>query len=224
MKKLLAITLMSLLGAASFAQTATKYEDQDPKAKAILDKINEKYKAYKTLTIEFVVTLKGEGVNETIKGKAYKEGKKYAYDTDDYKVVCDGRSVWTYVKADNQVTITSADDAEDDESEMLNPTKLLSIWEEGFKYKLGPSSTVDGTKVKEIRLYPDNPKKFKFHTISLYVDDVKNEIKKMKVKGRDGVDMVYALKKLKGNEAIPAAKFKFDASKYPGVEENDMRF
>lgn len=225
MKKLLILAMLTLTGGSFVAQSGTKYSDKDPKAKAILDKINKKYKAYKTISIDFEVSLKGEGVNETIKGKAFKQGNKYAYDTEDYKVVCDGKSVWTYVKDDNQVTITSLDDAaEDDETQMLNPTKLVSIWEKGFKYKMGTSTTVAGKKVKLIKLYPDQPKKYKFHTISLYVDDVKSEIVKIKVKGRDGVNMEYNLKKLKGDEAIPASKFKFDKSKYPGIEENDMRF
>lgn len=221
MKKIIALSIATLVGIMSFAQTTS---ERDPKAKEILDKINKKYTAYETLSIVFEVSLKGEGVNETIKGEAYKKGNKYAYDTDDYKVVCDGKSVWTYVKDDNQVTITSVGDAEDDEGEMLNPTKLVSIWEKGFKYKLIGATTADGKKVKEIKLYPEDPKKYKFHTISLYVDDEKSEIVKIKVFGRDGVNMDYKLTKLKGNETVADSKFKFDSSKYPGIEENDMRF
>ncbi len=227
MKNLIIYTLLSVFGTATYAQTTkAKPEpaDKDPKAKVILDKVNKKYKAYKTLTIDFEVKLKGDGINETIKGKAYKQGEKYAYDTEDYKVVCDGKSVWTYVKADNQVTITSVEDGEDEESEMLNPTKLITIWEKGFKYKLGKATTVNGKAAEEIKLYPENPKKFKFHTVSLFVNKAKSEILKIKVKGRDGVNMEYNLKKLQGDAAISKSKFKFDASKYPGIEENDMRF
>lgn len=199
------------------------YKEKDPQAKAILEKLNTKYKSYNTIDIDFIVKLKGDGVNETIKGNALKKGDKYAYDTEDYKVVCDGRSVWTYVKDDNVVTITSTDDAEEDE-EVMNPAKLLTIWEKGFKYQLVGSQTIGGVKTKEIRLFPENPKKSKFHTISLFVDEAKNEIAKISVKGRDAVNIEYAIKSLKGNQAIPDGKFKFDASKYPGIEENDMRF
>lgn len=224
MKNILYISLIALLSFSSIAQGAKKVEDKDPKAKAILEKVNTKYESYKTVAIDFEVKLKGEGINETIKGKAYKSGDKYAYDTEDYKVVCDGKSVWTFVKADNQVTITSVDDTEGEEGEMLNPTKLLTIWKKGFKYKLIGDATIAGRKTKQISLFPENPKKAKFHTITLFVDNAKSEMKRVKVKGRDGVDMEYTIKKFDGKTVVSSSKFKFDASKYPGIEENDMRF
>lgn len=226
MKNFILYTLVSLTGFGAFAQSteAKEFTDHDPKAKVILDKLSAKHKAYKTITVDFEVKLKGEGINETIKGKAFKQGDKYAYDTEDYQVVCDGRTVWTFVKSDNQVTITSANDDEEEEGSMLNPTKLLTIWEEGFKYQLIGEKTIGGKKVKEIKLFPKNPKKVKFHTISIFVDDVKNEIVSLRIKGRDGVNMDYSIKKMVGDSPIAASKFKFDASKYPGIEENDMRF
>lgn len=226
MKNFILYTLITLTGFGALAQNskAKEFNDHDPKAKVILDKLGAKHKAYKTISVDFEVSLKGEGINETIKGKAYRQGDKYAYDTEDYQVVCDGRTVWTYVKNDNQVTITSANEDEDEEGAMLNPTKLLTIWEEGFKYKLVGAKTIGGKKVKEIKLYPKNPKKVKFHTISIFVDDVKNEIVSLKIKGRDGVTMDYKLKKMVGDAPISSSKFKFDTSKHPGIEENDMRF
>lgn len=226
MKIFIIYTLVLLAGLSSFAQNseAKEFSDHDPKAKVILDKLSAKHKAYKTITVDFEVKLKGEGINETIKGKAYRQGDKYAYDTEDYQVVCDGRTVWTFVKSDNQVTITSANEDEEEEGEMLNPTKLLTIWEEGFKYQLIGTKTIGGKKVKEIKLFPKDPKKVKFHTISIFVDDVKNEIVSLKIKGRDGVTMDYNLKKMVGDSPISASKFKFDTSKHPGIEENDMRF
>ena len=80
------------------------------------------------------------------------------------------------------------------------------------------------SQVKEIKLFPKNPKKVKFHTISIFVDDVKNEIVKLKIKGRDGVNMDYNINKMVGNTPIAKSKFKFNVSKHPGIEENDMRF
>ena len=226
MKNFILYTFVTLTGFGAFAQNAETKEivDHDPKAKVILDKLSVKHKAYKTITVDFEVKLKGEGINETIKGKAYKQDDKYAYDTEDYQVVCDGKTVWTFVKSDNQVTITSANEDEEEEGEMLNPTKLLTIWEEGFKYQLIGEKTIGGKKVKEIKLFPKDPKKVKFHTISVFVDDVKNEIVSLKIKGRDGVTMDYNISKMVGDATIPASKFKFDTSKYPGIEENDMRF
>jgi outer membrane lipoprotein carrier protein len=226
MKNFILYTFAILLGFGAFTQGAEtkEFTEHDPKAKVILDKLSAKHKAYKTITVDFEVKLKGEGINETIKGKAYKQDDKYAYDTEDYQVVCDGRTVWTFVKSDNQVTVTSVNEDEDEEGDMLNPTKLLTIWEEGFKYQLIGSKTIGGKKVKEIKLFPKDPKKVKFHTISVFVDDVKNEIVSLKIKGRDGVTMDYNINKMVGDSTIPSSRFKFVTSKHPGIEENDMRF
>ena len=75
-----------------------------------------------------------------------------------------------------------------------------------------------------MRLFPDNPKKSKYHTITLIIDKVKNELNEVTIKGRDGVNMNYDINSFKSSQAISSSKFKFDKSKYPNCTENDQRF
>ena len=222
MKKIfLLLGLAILTASAGYQGTNT---DKDPKAKVILDKLSKKHKTMDNIVIDFTATFSSPKIKKTVlKGTAYKSGKKYAYYTPDYVVVNNGTYNWLYVKSDNEVTITDNDGAEE-ENGLVSPSKLLSIWEKGFKYKFIGEGKVGGKMLQEVRLFPENPKKSKYHTITLIINKTKNELSKVTIKGRDGVDMVYDLKKFKSGQTIAASKFKFDKSKYPNCKENDQRF
>lgn len=222
MKKIL---LFIAIATVSFAATSQEtYTSKDPKAKAILDKLSAKHKAIDNIVIDFSATFSGAKIkSQTLSGTAYKAEKKYAYYTPDYKVINDGRSNWLFVKAENEVTITSNEDA-DEESGLMSPTELLSIWEKGFKYKFIGEGKVGSKTLQEVRLYPENPKKSKYHTITLIIDKRANELNKVEIKGRDGVNMVYNIKGFKSGASISGSKFKFDKSKHPNCSINDMRF
>ncbi|MDA9262055.1 outer membrane lipoprotein carrier protein LolA [Flavobacteriales bacterium] len=219
--------ILLFLAIATFSFTAIgqeKYTDKDPKAKAVLDKLSAKHKSIDNIVIDFSATFSGVKIkSQTLTGTAYKSGKKYAYYTPDYKVINDGRSNWLFVKAENEVTISSNEDA-DEESGLMSPTELLSIWEKGFKYKFIGEGKVGSKTLQEIRLFPTNPKKSKYHTITLIIDKGANELHKLEIKGRDGVNMVYKIKGFKSGIAISGSKFKFDKSKYPNCTVNDLRF
>ncbi len=222
MKKILLFAAMATFGFTATSQET--YTDKDPEAKAILDKLSAKHKAVDNIIIDFSASFSGVKIkSQTLSGTAYKAGKKYAYYTPDYQVINDGRSNYLFVKAENEVTITSNEDA-DEENGLMSPTQLLSIWEKGFKYKFIGEGKVGSKTLQEVRLYPENPKKSKYHTITLIVDKVANELNKVEIKGRDGVNMVYNIKGFKTGATISASKFKFDKSKYPNCSVNDMRF
>ena len=168
MKKLFLLAGLALLTASATYQET--YTEKDPKAKVVLDKLSKKHKTLDNIVIDFTATFSGAKIKkQVLKGTAYKAGKKYAYYTPDYVVVNNGKYNWLYVKSENEVTITSNEDAEE-ENGLISPSKLLSIWEKGFKYKFIGEGKVGGKMLQEIRLYPENPKKSKYHTITLIVN------------------------------------------------------
>jgi len=59
--------------------------------------------------------------------------------------------------------------------------------------------------------------------VRLYVDKVKNQIAKAQTFNKDGNTYILVLKSMKTNVELKDDYFKFDKSKYPGVEINDMR-
>lgn len=200
------------LGLTAFGATA----QVDAKAKAILDKVSKITKTYKTVTVDFSMVISSpDGSPIKQKGKAMMKGDKYFLTLPDQDIYNDGKTVSTYIKEDNECYVSNVEDME---SDMVQPSELLTIWEKGFTYKYSKELTFAGKKVHEIILYPKNKKKSKYHTIIIRIDKVKNEVVYAHIKGKDGVHMKYTLSKLIKNTPISDAKFVFDKSKHPGVE------
>jgi outer membrane lipoprotein carrier protein len=214
MKNLL-FALLAVISTNLIAQNP----DQDPKAKVILDELSKKTKEYKTISVEFVTTIKGRDINETRKGKAMVKGDKFYYESADQKVFCDGKSVWNYTSDENECYIEKLSNIDDE----LNPTKMLTIWESGFKYQFVKESTENGRVIQEIKLFPKDAQKNKYHTIVLKIDKVKKEVQKVIIKGKDGLDMTFEIKKFETNKEIPDSTFIFEKTKFPGVVIIDNR-
>jgi outer membrane lipoprotein-sorting protein len=106
-------------------------------------------------------------------------------------------------------------DATDDE-DAINPKKLMTIWENGFKNKYIKEDKLSGESVHVIDLYPKNPSKADYHTIVLFISKGDVELKKAIMKGKDGTTMTYSLTKFQENPDVEDSKFVFDKKKYPG--------
>jgi outer membrane lipoprotein-sorting protein len=210
MKKILGLLFVGFTALSLNAQV-------DTKAKAILDKVSTTTKAYKTIMVNFSMTIKtpdGAPIKQT--GKAYMKGEKYYLSMPDQEIFCNGVNVWTYIKEDNECYISEVDEAESDD--VVQPSELLTIWEKGFSYKYSKEMTYAGKQVHEILLYPKDKQKSKYHTIIVRIDKAKNEVVYAHIKGKDGVHMKYSLTKLTKNTDLPDSKFTFNKAKYPGVE------
>ena len=214
MKKTFLFLATLLLVLNSFGQ-------DDPKSRAIVDRLIAKNKSYTSFDADFTSRL----VNTTSKldlkqeGNIKVKGRKFRLTLLDNVVINDGTALWTYSKKTNEVSIS--DPKEMDET--LDPANLFNVYEKGFKSEYGGSGTEDGVAVETIKLYPLDPAKKPFHTVILTVDKNKMEPRKVVMKYKDGNEVTYILKNFKPNAEMVDALFSFDKSKYPGVEVNDMR-
>ena len=106
---------------------------QDPKSQAILDKLSLKMKSYKTFYIEFSALIKNttSGQNDNTIGKGWVKGDKYFANYGENTVVSNGLKTWNIAKDDKSVYESDNDDSE----ESLNPKKIMTLWENGFKNK-----------------------------------------------------------------------------------------
>ena len=208
----LVITLFSY--SISFSQQA---KENDPKAQTILDKLSSKMKALKSFQIEFSASIKNQstGTNQSEIGKGWVKGNKYCATYGDNTVISNGIKSWTVVKEDK--AIYQADVNEKD-SDGINPKKLMTIWETGFKNKYDHEDALNGEKVHIIQLFPKDPKKVEYHTITIYVSKENLELKKAVMKSKDGSVMTYTLSKLIENPDIEDSKFVVDIKKYPGFK------
>lgn len=207
MRHLILTFFISLVCLSSYAQ--------DAKAQGILDKLSTKMKGMKTFYIEFSASVKNTstGTNENEIGKGWVKGNKFYASYGDNTMICNGIKTWTIVKDEKSVYESDAN-ANDDES--INPKKLMTIWETGFKNKYDHEDKLNGQAVHVINLYPKVPAKAEYHTIVLYISKTENELVKASMKAKDGTVMTYVVTKFTPNLEIDDAKFVFDKKKYPG--------
>ncbi len=211
------LTVVAVLTAQTDVSNTTP---QDPKAKAVLDKLSAKTKSYKSMSAGFEYKLENKeaGIDETQKGSILLKGEKYKLNLAGQEVVCNGKTVWTYIEDAEEVQIT---DNDEEDEEGLSPSKLLTIYEKGFKYKYDKEQTIGGVLVHTIYLYPMKPGEKNYHTIILNVNKAKSQVHSMVVKSKDGNLYTYTLSNFVADRAISDDTFNFKTP--DGVEEIDLR-
>jgi outer membrane lipoprotein-sorting protein len=207
MKLILSICLVVLGTSVAFGQ--------DAKSQGILDKLSTKMKGMKSFYIEFSANIKNadSGQNENETGKGWVKGNKFYASYGENTIISNGVKTWTVIKEEKSVYES---DASEDDEESMNPKKLMTIWETGFKNKFDKEDKLGGETVSVISLFPKNPSKSDFHTIVLYIGKADNELKKATMKSKDGTTMTYSLTKFTSNPDVDDSKFVFDKKKYPG--------
>lgn len=200
-----------LLLTVLFFQVGSAFS-QDAKAQGILDKLSSKMKTMKSFYIEFNATVKSGGKNENATGKGWVKGNKFYASYGDNTIISNGLKTWTVIKEERSVY--ESDATNDDDG--MNPKKLMTIWETGFKNKFDHEEKLNGEMVYVINLFPKVPAKAEYHTITVYISKTKNELKKAVLKAKDGSVMTYSMTKFTANPQIDDKKFVFDKTKFPG--------
>lgn len=216
MKKL----FLSLLVSATSIVSA---QDQDPKAKLILDDLSKTTKTYKTISADVLFTVFNKDKKAVEKPQSWKiqvKGQKFRLEIPGTTIVCDGKTLWNYNKDAKEVTIKNFDPENDDQ----NPSKIFTMYETGYKYKFDKEEKVGLVLCNVIDLFPAiKPEKKKFHTVKLYVDKSKKQISEMKMLMKDGGSQVYQIKGLKANTEMPDANFVFDLKGFKADQISDER-
>ncbi|MCE3228115.1 MAG: gliding motility protein [Bacteroidetes bacterium] len=216
MKKLLSI----LFVAGALILNA---QDQDPKAKTILDDLSKTTKGYKTITADygFIILNKDKKQIEKQTGKVQIKGQKFKLEIPGNTIVCDGKTLWNYNKDAKEVTIKDFDASND---EQLNPSKIFTMYETGYKYKYDKEEKVGTSTSHVIDLYPSvKPEKKKFHTAKLYVDKVKKQVTQLRMMMKDGGTQLYEIKTMKPNVELNDNVFTFDLKGFKPEQINDER-
>lgn len=224
MKSALLLFSFILAGITGFSQA--KIGDQpvssDPAAKKILDEVSAKFKTYKAVQAAF--SLKNEDAKGKVldnkKGTVSMKGSKYRVSlAGGTEIFCDGSNIWTYDKAANEVTITKLDGS----ASMITPQKLFTnFYDKDFLYKLNGEKKEAGKTLVEIEMTPVDKTKA-FHKVFLLVDKNAKTIYSTRILDKSGTKISYTVSSLNGKAALADALFVFDKSKYPGVEEVDLR-
>lgn len=213
---------IALLMTLALVALSTTGQAQGKSSADVLATLSKKAKAYPSIQAEFTSRIedKQSGIDITQKGSIKLKGEKYAAQLDIYEIYSDGESLTTYDSETNEAMIDYVEDVEDGS---LTPSKMFTLWEEDFKHEMVGEEVVDGTGCYKINLYPTDPKGKTFHTITMFVDKAKMEVKQVVVKGKDGSDMTYTVTKFDTSSTVPDSTFTFNKASHPGVVVIDNR-
>lgn len=215
MKKILALCVIAIGLAVQPANAQA-----DKKAKGILDAAYKKINTLKSLKADFTLELKGSGVNDKKSGTFYMKGPKYRVSIAGQEIICDNKTVWTVIKATNEVQITDYNP----DAQTISPTKLFTsnFYDKEYSYKYAGERKVNGKIVDVIELTPKGSDKA-FTKVEMAVAK-DNTIVGGQVSEKNGNTYRYDIKNYTANSpAVTDATFTFDPKKNPGIEVVDLR-
>lgn len=215
----LLVTILAING--SILAQNNSQGSSDAAAKAILDKVSAKFKTFKAVQSNFnlIVEDKNGKTQGNKKGTVLMKGPKYRVSITGQEIFCDGKNIWTFDKASNEVTIAKFDPS----ANAITPQKLFTnFYDKDFLYKLNGEKKMGTKTIQEVEMTPLDKSK-SFHKVLVYIDKAAQTIYSTKVLENTGNKYTYTVSSLTGNANVSDNQFVFDKSKYPGVEEVDLR-
>jgi len=194
----------------------------DTKAKAVLDEVATYNKKQKTQAIEFSFALDNpqEDIKESSKGKAWIKGNKYKVDLMGVETYYDGKTMWSFLKEDKEVNISTPDMEEENS---FNPAKIFTMYQTGYKIKFVREMFQYNRALYVIDLYPIDVKESEIIRVRIKIDKDKKQIYQIARYAKNGNVYTISLTKITENKPITDAFFVFDKAKHPGVEVVDLR-
>jgi outer membrane lipoprotein-sorting protein len=213
MKKQVFIAVLVAIGMTAVCQ------DKDIRATKLLDEVSAKTKSYTSIKADFSYTMENKqaSINEKKTGTLLISGDKYRLTAVGQVVICDGKIIWTYIKESNEVQVNNLE--EKDES--LTPSKLLTSYNENYKSRIIRNKNTTDPNLESVELIPNDIKNFT--KAILVIDKTRKQVKSFILYDKSGNTFTYDVTKFQTDVPVTEANFKFDASKFPGVEVIDMR-
>ncbi len=196
-------------------------QPSDPAAKVILDGVSAKFKTFSTVTASFTYSVENASGKQLSSktGNLKMKGTKYRVSFSGQEIYCNGTTVWNYDKSSNEVTISKLDAS----GGMITPQKLFTnFYDKDFRYMLNGEKKIGSNTIQEIEMTPIDKKK-SFHKVYVQVDKGSKTIYSTRVLENDGTRYIYTVTTMKTNTPMADNEFVFDKTKYPGVEEVDLR-
>ncbi|NMH85943.1 LolA family protein [Flavivirga algicola] len=190
------------------------------KAKALLNEVSKKVKGYENISIDFKYTLENaaENIKQETRGDVVMKGDQYKLNILGVIRLFDGKTLYTISPEDEEVTISSDSDDEDD---AITPSKMLSFYEDGYMYSTDIEQNIKGRKIQYIKLIPiDSKSEIKY--ILLGIDVQTKHIYNLIQLGKNNTKTTLTVNSFKTNEPLSKTLFTFDSSKYQDYYINKL--
>ena len=212
----ISLFILTLLVSAHVSHVQTS----DQNVVKLLKSVSQKYSAYKTMQMDVSLTIENleSKSKETKSGKVSGKGNMFKAEMGNQLIMSDGKTLWTYLKDVNEVQISDFEQGQG----IMSPNDIFKIAEKDYLVYMGEKVTESGKSLQIIELTPKN-KSLSFSKIKMYIDTSDNTVKKGVVYDKNAIHYTYTISNFKSNVDMPDSNFKFDKSKYPGVEVIDLR-
>ncbi|MEP3390549.1 MAG: outer membrane lipoprotein carrier protein LolA [Reichenbachiella sp.] len=202
----------------SIAALTHAVAQKDPAAKQVLDAMSDKYQKIPAFRAEFSYTMEDDGddIDEGFKGTILVRGEKYKLIMDEQEVTFDGTDIYTYLKEENEMTISSFDP----EEEEISLSNIFDIYKTGYKYVYTESKNNGAIDV--VDLVPEDREK-EYFKIRMEIASGDKSLQSFKVFDKSGSRYLYKVLSFKEDASITDKMFVFDKAKYNGAEVIDFR-
>ena len=202
MKKIILIAVALL---TAFSASAVETAD------AFLGRVAAKLKSSPSIVASYRLTTDGASQRGTLTVA----GNCFTIDAPGLRSWYDGKTQWTYSSQTGEVNIT---EPSPEEVEQINPFAVINAFRQGYKSQFVPAAA----GLKKIKM-----------TSSVPGNDISNVLFTVSDKTLDPAEIVLTLSSnqviviridsVKAGVKMPASSFRFDKSKFPGVEVVDLR-
>ncbi|MEY2739567.1 MAG: hypothetical protein RL259_1476 [Bacteroidota bacterium] len=213
MKQLFSIFLISFIGFSLQAQDAKK-------AKELLDQVSAKVKSYDNIVIDFKYALNNpkERINQESNGNVALKGNLYHLNFMGVTKIFDGKKVFTIVPEDEEVT---QENYEANDEKAITPNKMLTFFNNGYKYAWDIPQNVKGRKIQFVKLTPNSGKDTR-KEILVGIDTQTKHIYTVIEVGKNGTKTTLTVNSFKTNQPLSKNHFTFTKSKYPNYYINKL--
>ena len=203
-KTTIVVSIFSLL------LTISSLKAQNPQS--LLSEVSNKVKNYENIQIDFKYSLENtrENVKQDTRANIILKGDNYVLNMLGVTRMFDGKSIYTIVPEDEEVTIS---DYSKEEDKSISVSDMLTFYENGYNYKMDIKQNIRGRKIQFIKLSPiDSNAEIK--NILLGIDMQTKHIYKLIQIDSSGTSYTITVNSFKTNQSISQNLFIFDEEKY----------
>ncbi len=208
---ILLLTLISCLN-LGFSQDTEK-------SKKLLDKVSASMESKESIQFDFAYVLenKKENIQQEMDGKVTLAGDKYQLELLGITRTFDGEKIYTIVPENEEITITSPEDAEDIG---INPSELLRFYENGYSYEWDILQLQSGRSIQFVKLIPEE-KNEDVQYILLGIDINRNEVYRIIQIGENQTSTTLTLQNQVFNVRLSDDFFEVNTADYPDYYINN---
>jgi len=199
---------------AFFTEAQTSME-----AKMLLENVSKQIESYNNIKFEFnyVLNNRKEQINQESKGEITVAGDLYKLDFLEATQLFDGKSLYTIIPENEEITITTPEEGDDFG---INPIKLLYFYKEGYDYQWDITQQIEGKKIQFIKLIPIE-EDAEILSILIGIEVSKKHIFRIIEVGINGTYTTLTINEMQVNFPLLKDYFVFDKKKYPDYYIND---